>query len=150
MKNIIKKIFIIALVATITVMPSTTALAASYPTAVVYEDTVKYFDFRPDNYILKPGESLGLDDIFMPSGFWQVPPFQRLNFSVDMQYNADVRIVVVKTTGNTYQEIKNEVIYGSMGFSFTLPMSTQNETYKIVIVGFQPVPIYGYCARLVN
>ena len=148
MKNIIKKIFIIALVATMTVMPSATALAASSsPVAVVYEDSVKYFDFRPDNYLLSPGESLWLDDIFMPNGYWQVPAFKNMNFKVDLQYNADVRIIVVKTTGNTYQEIKNETIYGSMGFGFTIPMSTQAETYKIILVGIQAVPVYGYCAR---
>jgi hypothetical protein len=150
MKNILKKIVILALVATMTVMPSATVLAASTATPIVYTDTIKYYDFRPDAYILGTGQTLYLDDrIGSTDGCWQVPAFKNFNFKIDFQNGGSYRLIVIKTTGNDV-EIINETIPGGIGYSFGIPMSINAETYKILIIGIDSKTVYGYCGTILD
>ncbi len=163
MKKVLSRIMAFALAAVLFTAPTITQAATvttseatvsasttSTPTLIVYTDTVKYYDYRPDSYYLSNGASTGLDDvIFGNNGNWVVPAFTRLNFSFDLQTSSSYRITVLKMNGSTFDVVMNDVFTG-YGSGFDLPVLATNAEYKILLTGVTNTYVYGYRATIIN
>lgn len=153
MKRILKKIIVLVCVATLLVMPASTALAAtSTPVLVINYDGVKYFDYQPD-FVLNAFTTTGLDDTTNPIGWggcpWTVTAGKTFRVQITtVETNTSLQVLIISpTNGLMYNQILSTT---NGGFMIDLPIAS-NDSYLVwVTAQYTPVTIRGYGGFLLN
>jgi hypothetical protein len=130
MKKILRKITVLALAATLFVMPASTALAASEPVLVLETDNLKGFDFLPDPYPLKPGGSLFLHNNVI-DGYWAIPKGNKMTVVSNFVYNDVLEYRVYRVLPNPCLVAKGNSDNGS--FFVEIPEYDEDALYRVAL-----------------
>ncbi len=146
MKKMLQRILVLALAATIFVMPASTVLAASNPVVVYKADDCIIINFEPDPMYLSPGYGFDFPNYADATRDWYVPAGKKLVFQVfTSEPNTTVRAQIYKN-GNLIQDTATwSTIYGYI-FEYA-PESVDNR-YTFVLTALADMHLIGYSAIL--
>jgi hypothetical protein len=148
MKNMLKKVLVLAIVATMFVMPASTVLAASnsYPVVIYDADDVTMIQFQPEPLFIPGGGSTSyfLYDYSNPTGagVWNVPAGKTFAFQFIIGYNA--------TASARIRIYKNDVLYSdrtatfSEGYSFTFAPESTNNRWNVMVTPYTDMNVEMY------
>ena len=142
MKKFLRRITLLALVATMFIMPASTALAASTPELVIDIPGVKYFEYQPSPYFVASGQSPILKDTTTSDGCWDVPAGKSFRCQIDVDRNTTVTfrvLIVSSSSGISY----DQVVTGSFAIC-DIPAKATDTCYQVWVVAYSDINIYGY------
>jgi hypothetical protein len=144
MKKMLRKIVVLVCVATLFVMPASTALAASAPVVIYDADGLTMIEFQPDPLYI-PGGGMNtyfLDDMSNPSGTWYVPAGKNFNFEFMIGANTSATAKI--------QIFKNDVLVSSYvssateAFYFHITPEGTNNNWRFAITAYTNMNIDLY------
>ena len=143
MKKMLKKLLVLV-VATIFVMPASTALAQSSLVLVDRTaDSVSYA-YQPDPYYVSAGQGALLINDYEADDLFHVDPWTDFSFMVMLKYYSTYRIYVTNVNTNQLVYTQQFSGYGSM---FTIPNnSSSGAAYRVIIDGVTDMYINNYHA----
>lgn len=143
MKKILRRITVLALVATLFVMPASTALAARpTPELVLYAPGTKYFRFKPTPYFLEGnGHSLILEDTTTNNGWWEVPAGKPFRCQVTLAHSTPgtFQVLIASPSGIEYKQLIT-----SFYALCDIPAKSTDTRYQVWVTSYSQIEIDSY------
>ncbi len=141
MKRLFRNIIVLVCVATLCIMPASTVLAASNAVLITSTDTMKFYEYQPDQYSLAPGSTTFLADV-QNGGYFSVPAGYSLSAFCNIDYSSTLYVEIFKLNyGLVYSG------YETSSFFISLPATTSASGYIIRLTnsGSTTVKLDNYC-----
>lgn len=148
MKKILRRIFVIALAATLFVMPTSTALAASTPVATYDADGLTMIDFQPDDLFVSGGGSNAYTfrDVTDATGNWYVTAGKTFSFQVVTKpLNTTTRIVIFKNGVLMSDYVSSS---STSGYRFDITPEGTNNYWTFVFLPYTDMTFSGYAGYI--
>jgi hypothetical protein len=148
MKKMLRKIMVLALAATLFVMPASTALAASQPVVLNDADGNTLIGFQPDPLSLQGGGSnfWFLDDITSTDLNWYVPAGKSFNFQIfTNEANTTTRIQIFRNGTKVSDYVSSSTSYG---YSFRNAPESNDVSWSFCICPYTDMTIAYYAGSV--
>ncbi len=146
MRKLIKRIIALALIAVFFTAPSTalaatpTTQSSSTPVLVTWGDGLKVYQYQPNPYYLPGNQTLNLSDISRGDNKWLVPAGNTMIYNVVLSDKGSFRIDVY----DNYSRIYSQQVIDMAWHDFTLPASSSDTTYTILITSYSNISVEMY------
>ena len=139
MKNMLKKVIVLAIVAVMFVMPASTALAASTPTLKVELPGYKYFKYEPTPFFLQNGYSVILEDTTTYDGRFYVEAGKPFHLDIGLDGTGWFRVIIAYDNTNY-----NTGTISSNMYSVVLPPLDHDTRYQIWVTAYSNFGVETY------
>ncbi len=144
MKKMLRRIIVLVCIATLCLMPASTALAASTP--VLYFDipgVVKYFMFQPAQIVYNDGSVTALSDTTASNGSWFATANKPFKFQINSTSNIPLHVYIF--SDNNTKLVYNNEENGVGLIEIILDAQPTDKNYNVyVFVPYSETTIYGY------
>lgn len=148
MKKILRRIAVLVFIATLFVMPSTTALAASTPVVEFDSDGFTSILYQPDPLFIAGGGSnvQVLSDIRNTTGTWYVPAGKTCYFAFfTSEVNTTFRFVMYKNGVYVSDYVYTSTMNGKQ---FNITPEGSNNYWTFIIIPYSDLTLKSYAAYI--
>jgi hypothetical protein len=141
---------VLVCVATLFVMPASTALAASVPVPIFMDDQSVIYEFQPDPLYSAGGgtESFEFVNYYGPSGQWYVPAGNNFRFQIiTKEPNTTIRMTIYKNGVQVSDYVVSSTIYG---YFVDITTENTNNQWKFVVTPYSSATISIYAGTVIK
>lgn len=148
MKNMLKKIMVLVVAATLFVMPASTAYAEIIPVCTAYNANAAAYEYQPGPYIMRgDGHSILVHNYMNPTQKWNVKAGEEFIFAIF--FNPDLgpqtgKLIIADNNGYTVATSQFTTSANWSTCQITIPPLTTDQNYTIALTSYTYMYIDSY------